>query len=118
MRRPVSCYRSAVLALRTESFRLRRFTRAVLAGACGAGFAFVLASCGGSSSETPPPLEPSPANVHYDRAATTLPGELGTPTRPAKAEPATPAPAPTPFHPQQGGAPAASPFQHRAAPPR
>jgi hypothetical protein len=34
--------------------------------------------CGGSSSETPPPLEPTPANVHYDRSATTLPGELGT----------------------------------------
>jgi hypothetical protein len=34
--------------------------------------------CGGSSSETPPPLEPTPANVHYDRSATTLPGELGS----------------------------------------
>ena len=36
------------------------------------------AACGGSSSETPPPLEPTPANVHYDRSATTLPGELGS----------------------------------------
>jgi hypothetical protein len=36
------------------------------------------AGCGGSSSETPPPLEPTAANVHYDRSATTLPGELGT----------------------------------------
>jgi hypothetical protein len=35
--------------------------------------------CGGSSSETPPPLEPTPQNVHYDRSATTLPGELGSP---------------------------------------
>jgi hypothetical protein len=34
-------------------------------------------ACGGSSSETPPPLRPVPANVHYDRSATTLPGELG-----------------------------------------
>lgn len=29
-------------------------------------------SCGGSSSETPPPLEPHPLNLHYSRAATTL----------------------------------------------
>jgi hypothetical protein len=36
------------------------------------------AGCGGSSSETPPPLEPTAANIHYDRGATTLPGELGT----------------------------------------
>jgi hypothetical protein len=36
--------------------------------------------CGGSSSETPPPLEPTRANVHYDRSATTLPGELGSTT--------------------------------------
>lgn len=50
----------------------------------GAVFFFVtLASCGGSSSETPPPLEPLPANVKYSRAATTLPGELGTPVGPA-----------------------------------
>jgi hypothetical protein len=32
-------------------------------------------ACGGSSSETPPPLEPLPANMHYHRAATALPGE-------------------------------------------
>jgi len=42
-----------------------------------------LASCGGSSSETPPPLEPLPVNVHYNRSATTLPGELGTSVKPA-----------------------------------
>ena len=60
--------------------------------------ALVLASCGGSSSETPPPLEPLPANVHYDRAATTLPGEIGTPTRPAAPLPSA-KPAPAPFHP-------------------
>jgi hypothetical protein len=41
-----------------------------------------LASCGGSSSETPPPLEPLPVNVHYSRSATTLPGELGTSVKP------------------------------------
>jgi hypothetical protein len=108
-----------VLAPRTDRRKLHRAARAALAGASAAGFACVLASCGGSSSETPPPLEPSPANVHYDRAATTLPGELGTPTRPAKPEATTPAPAPTPFHPHQGGAaPAASPFNHRGAPAR
>jgi hypothetical protein len=28
--------------------------------------------CGGSSSETPPPLEPLPVNLHYDRASTAL----------------------------------------------
>jgi hypothetical protein len=38
-----------------------------------------LGGCGGSSSETPPPLRPLPPNVHYNRSATTLPGELGTP---------------------------------------
>jgi hypothetical protein len=32
-------------------------------------FAF---GCGGSSSETPPPLEPLPVNLHYDRASTAL----------------------------------------------
>lgn len=46
------------------------------------GFAALLLGaslgCGGSSSETPPPLEPTPANVHYDRSATTLSGELGS----------------------------------------
>jgi hypothetical protein len=31
-----------------------------------------LFACGGSSSETPPPLEPHPRNLHYSRAATTL----------------------------------------------
>jgi len=37
--------------------------------------AFVPA-CGGSSSETPPPLEPLPVNLHYDRASTALAGEV------------------------------------------
>jgi hypothetical protein len=46
------------------------------------------ASCGGSSSETPPPLEPVPANVHYDRSATTLPGELGGQEQTPAAKPA------------------------------
>lgn len=62
-----------------------------------------LASCGGSSSETPPPLEPLPVNMHYSRSATTLPGELGTSVKPppedAGALPVEPAPPP--------GAPAA-----------
>jgi hypothetical protein len=31
-----------------------------------------LFSCGGSSSETPPPLEPHPLNLHYSRSATAL----------------------------------------------
>jgi len=44
------------------------------------------ASCGGSSSETPPPLQPVPANVDYDRASTTLPGELGGAENPEKSE--------------------------------
>jgi hypothetical protein len=50
-------------------------------------------ACGGSSSETPPPLRPLPPNVHYDRSATTLPGEQGAPEKPApeaSAEPGTP----------------------------
>jgi hypothetical protein len=48
----------------------------------------LLASCGGSSSETPPPLEPLPVNVHYNRSATTLPGELGNAVKPTStAEP-------------------------------
>lgn len=58
-----------------------------------------LASCGGSSSETPPPLEPLPVNVHYSRAATTLPGELGTSVKPAPEDagalPVEPAPPPS-----------------------
>jgi len=53
------------------------------------------ASCGGSSSETPPPLEPVPANVLYDRASTTLPGELGGAEYPEKSE-APPAPSMSP----------------------
>ena len=36
----------------------------------------VLVGCGGSSSETPPPLEPLPVNLHYDRSSTALAGEL------------------------------------------
>ena len=51
----------------------------------GLGFFLSLAACGGSSSETPPPLQPLPVNVHYDRSATTLPGELGTPVPAADA---------------------------------
>jgi len=48
-----------------------------------------LGGCGGSSSETPPPLRPLPPNVHYNRAATTLPGELGMPeTANSSGEPA------------------------------
>jgi len=59
-----------------------------------------LASCGGSSSETPPPLEPLPMNVHYSRSATTLPGELGTSTKaPASSSDALPAEPPEPVAP-------------------
>jgi hypothetical protein len=36
----------------------------------------VSVACGGSSSETPPPLEPLPVNLHYDRASTALSGEV------------------------------------------
>ena len=46
-------------------------------------FLVALASCGGSSSETPPPLEPLPVNVHYNRSATTLPGDTGGSAKPA-----------------------------------
>ena len=35
-----------------------------------------MVSCGGSSSETPPPLEPLPVNLHYDRSSTALSGEV------------------------------------------
>lgn len=59
----------------------------------GLGFFLSLGGCGGSSSETPPPLQPLPANVHYDRSATTLPGELGTPVTDASARPAASEPA-------------------------
>jgi hypothetical protein len=74
----------------------RAVARAFAVLALGAGFMLALVSCGGSSSETPPPLEPSPANVHYDRSATTLPGELGTPTRPPPSPSSKPATAPAP----------------------
>ena len=36
----------------------------------------LLVGCGGSSSETPPPLEPLPVNLHYDRGSTALAGEV------------------------------------------
>ena len=36
----------------------------------------MLVACGGSQSETPPPLEPLPVNLHYDRASTALSGEV------------------------------------------
>ncbi|HEX6278191.1 MAG TPA: hypothetical protein VFZ53_34335 [Polyangiaceae bacterium] len=36
----------------------------------------VASGCGGSSSETPPPLEPLPVNLHYDRSSTALSGEV------------------------------------------
>jgi hypothetical protein len=77
----------------------RRWALALGSLAVALSFGSALAGCGGSSSETPPPLEPLPANVHYDRSATTLPGEMGTPTHPQPKASATPAPAPTPFHP-------------------
>ncbi|HEY3497332.1 MAG TPA: hypothetical protein VGK73_21700 [Polyangiaceae bacterium] len=55
-----------------------------------AAIAFLLVSgCGGSSSETPPPLRPLPPNVHYNRSATTLPSEQGAPD---PADSATPEP--------------------------
>jgi hypothetical protein len=58
-------------------------------------------ACGGSSSETPPPLEPLPANIHYNRAATALPGE---------AEPAASAESATePAEPAPGAEPATAP---------
>ena len=50
--------------------------------ACSLCALFGLVACGGSSSETPPPLQPLPPNVQYDRAATTLPGEQGLPEAP------------------------------------
>lgn len=53
-----------VLSIRPMSTAARFFVCSVLCSACG-----------GSSSETPPPLEPLPANIHYNRAATALPGE-------------------------------------------
>lgn len=46
-----------------------RFALGLLTLALGVG----LSSCGGSASETPPPLEPHPANLHYSRSSTTLP---------------------------------------------
>jgi hypothetical protein len=92
--RGAACYRSAVL--QRDWLRL---AAPGLLGALGLALGTASAGCGGSSSETPPPLEPLPANVHYDRSATTLPGELGTPTRPA-APVASAKPPPTPFHPR------------------
>jgi hypothetical protein len=86
-----SGYSSAVLSASPLS------STRLLLQALGALLALGMASCGGSSSETPPPLEPLPANVHYNRSATSLPGELGTPARPAaSALPVDAAPAPPP----------------------
>ena len=39
----------------------------------------VVLGCGGTSSETPPPLEPHPMNMHYSRSATTLGNEIELP---------------------------------------
>jgi hypothetical protein len=84
----VSGYSSAVLSASTLRSSLRS-----LACALAISSSLGVAGCGGSSSETPPPLEPLPANLHYNRSATTLPGELGASVRPAgeasakKAEP-------------------------------
>jgi hypothetical protein len=50
------------------SSRLRVLLTSLVAVAAASG-------CGGSSSETPPPLEPLPVNLHYDRASTALSGE-------------------------------------------
>jgi len=50
------------------------FTRLTAVFASG-----VALGCGGSSSETPPPLEPHPMNLHYSRAATTLGNEVEEP---------------------------------------
>jgi hypothetical protein len=49
------------------SFRARAFPFLLVSAA---------SACGGSSSETPPPLEPHPMNLHYDRASTALSGEV------------------------------------------
>ena len=38
---------------------------ALLSAALGVASSGVLAGCGGSSSETPPPLEPDPRGFHY-----------------------------------------------------
>jgi hypothetical protein len=54
-------------------FTPHRFERSCLSLLL-AGVALV--GCGGSSSETPPPLEPLPVNLHYDRASTALAGEV------------------------------------------
>jgi hypothetical protein len=51
------------------TFRLRANAFALFAAAAQL-------ACGGSSSETPPPLEPLPVNLHYDRASTALAGEI------------------------------------------
>lgn len=50
-----------------------------------AALALIPLGCGGSSSETAPPLPPLPANIHYDRSATTLPGDVAPPERDAGA---------------------------------
>ncbi len=81
----------SVLSIRPMSTAARFFVCSVLCSACG-----------GSSSETPPPLEPLPANIHYNRAATALPGEAEpaasaeAPAEPAQAAPSDPEGAPAP----------------------
>ncbi|HEX3776272.1 MAG TPA: hypothetical protein VHV51_17490 [Polyangiaceae bacterium] len=53
-------------------------------GVLGIVFAFALCACGGSSSETPPPLQPDPAGFHYAgvSAAASAPLDAGVePTR-------------------------------------
>jgi hypothetical protein len=59
----------AVVTVRIVTFRPRSCLATLSA-------VFWVVSCGGSSSETPPPLEPLPVNLHYDRSSTALSGEL------------------------------------------
>ncbi|MEO8901239.1 MAG: hypothetical protein ABI627_06915 [Polyangiaceae bacterium] len=59
--------------------RQRLVVVASVALALGAfGASFTLAACGGSSSETPPPLQPDPRGFHYGpaQADTSAAGDL------------------------------------------
>jgi hypothetical protein len=66
-----------------------------------------LLSCGGSASETPPPLEPHPANLHYSRSSTALSAaDLPAESDAGTSEPSEAPPAAFEPPPPSNGAPA------------
>ncbi|HTA90792.1 MAG TPA: hypothetical protein VK745_14475 [Polyangiaceae bacterium] len=52
----------------------------------GVALAAALAACGGSSSETPPPLQPDPQGFHYAGVTASVPEASDAGSAPASAD--------------------------------